>query len=65
VVASREPQAIVEFSTIRTQVDSGALVNCAGGGGSPVTRDADGRLRGADAVIGKDLSATPGPRPQR
>jgi carbamate kinase len=57
VVASPEPLAIVELATIRTLVNSGALVICAGGGGIPVTRGADGLLRGAEAVIDKDFTA--------
>jgi carbamate kinase len=57
VVASPEPLAIVELPTIRALVGGGAIVICAGGGGIPVLEDNDGRLRGADAVIDKDLSA--------
>jgi carbamate kinase len=56
VVASPEPLAIIELPTIRMLVDAGAVVICAGGGGIPVVRGADGRLRGTDAVIDKDLS---------
>jgi len=33
------------------------VVICAGGGGIPVVRGPDGRLRGAEAVVDKDLSA--------
>ena len=58
VVASPEPLAIVELPTIRPLVGDGAVVICAGGGGIPVLRDDDGRLRGAEAVIDKDLSAS-------
>jgi carbamate kinase len=57
VVASPEPLAIVELSTIRTLLAGGAIVICAGGGGIPVIRGHDGRLRGAEAVIDKDLGA--------
>jgi carbamate kinase len=57
VVASPEPQAIIEIDTIRTLVDLGAIVICAGGGGIPVSKNGAGRLRGVEAVIDKDLSA--------
>jgi carbamate kinase len=57
VVASPEPLAIVELLTIRKLVGDRAIVICAGGGGIPVTRSGDGHLRGAEAVIDKDLSA--------
>ena len=56
VVASPQPQAIVELDTIKRLVSSGAIVVCAGGGGIPVLRDGP-RLRGVQAVIDKDLTA--------
>jgi carbamate kinase len=57
VVASPEPQSIVELPTIRLLVEAGVLVVCVGGGGIPVIVDRDGRLRGAEAVIDKDRAA--------
>ena len=57
VVASPEPRAMVEIGMIRTLVAERAIVICAGGGGIPVIRGDDGRLRGAEAVIDKDLGA--------
>ena len=36
----------------------GAVVICAGGGGIPVCRGADGTLRGVEAVVDKDLSTS-------
>ena len=57
VVASPEPQTIVEIDTIRTLVDLNVIVVCAGGGGIPVALDSAGRLHGVEAVIDKDLSA--------
>src|SRR5665213_2070381 len=57
VVASPEPRVIVELPTIRTLLADGAVIICAGGGGIPVVRSADGHLRGADAVIDKDLGS--------
>ena len=56
VVASPEPLAIVELPVIRTLIANGAIVVCAGGGGAPVLEDRDGHLRGAEAVVDKDLS---------
>ena len=41
----------------RALVDAGFVVVAAGGGGIPVVRDADGTLRGVEAVIDKDLAA--------
>ena len=57
VVASPEPRAIVELPTIRLLLDAGVLVVCVGGGGIPVIADREGRLRGIEAVIDKDLAA--------
>jgi carbamate kinase len=57
VVASPEPQAIIELDTITTLVDLGVIVICAGGGGIPVIKNGAGRLHGVEAVIDKDLSA--------
>ena len=57
VVASPEPQSIVELTTVRLLVEAGVLVVCVGGGGIPVAVDLDGRLHGVEAVIDKDLAA--------
>ena len=56
VVASPQPQEIVELDVIELLLNAGVLVVCAGGGGVPVTRD-QGRLRGLEAVVDKDLTA--------
>jgi carbamate kinase len=58
VVASPEPRAMLELATIRTLLADGAVVICAGGGGVPVVRGADGAFHGVEAVIDKDLSAS-------
>jgi carbamate kinase len=58
VVPSPEPLELVELPLIRVLLDSGALVVCAGGGGIPVVADASGALRGVEAVVDKDLTAT-------
>lgn len=58
VVASPRPQRILEIAAIRTLVDSGTVVICAGGGGIPTMYDADKKLRGVEAVIDKDLASS-------
>lgn len=56
VIASPQPQRIVEISTIRLLVDAQVLVICGGGGGIPVVKH-QSFYRGVEAVIDKDLSA--------
>jgi carbamate kinase len=57
VVPSPEPLRILELRTIRRLVDAGVLLICAGGGGIPVVVEPDGEIRGAEAVVDKDLAA--------
>jgi carbamate kinase len=57
VVPSPRPQRIVQLRAIERLVDAGLLVVCAGGGGIPVVEDRDGRHRGVEAVIDKDLAS--------
>ncbi|MFM2129744.1 MAG: carbamate kinase [Pseudomonadota bacterium] len=57
VVASPEPQRIVEIATIRHLVAEGFIVICAGGGGIPVAETPGGGLAGVEAVIDKDRSS--------
>jgi carbamate kinase len=57
VVASPEPLEVLDVEAARTLVDAGYVVVAAGGGGIPVVRERDGRLRGVEAVIDKDLTA--------
>jgi carbamate kinase len=57
VVPSPEPQDILEMSAICHLHTGGFLVICAGGGGIPVRRDADGGFEGTEGVIDKDLVA--------
>jgi carbamate kinase len=57
VVASPEPQGLIEISAIRMLVAGGSVAICAGGGGVPVRRDDNGRLHGVEAVVDKDLTA--------
>ncbi len=56
VVPSPEPEKIVEAQAIQTLLTQGAVVICMGGGGIPVIC-AEGRYRGVEAVIDKDLGA--------
>jgi carbamate kinase len=58
VVPSPKPQRIFEIRPIRMLVDAGVIVICAGGGGIPTMYGEDGRLRGVEAVIDKDLAAS-------
>lgn len=57
VVPSPEPRQIVEGYLITRLVAAGALVICAGGGGIPVARNAEGHLYGVEAVIDKDRAS--------
>jgi carbamate kinase len=58
VVASPTPIEVLDVATMSALVTSGHVVIAAGGGGIPVARAADGTLRGVEAVIDKDLTAT-------
>ena len=58
VVPSPKPQRIFEIRPIRMLVDQGVIVICAGGGGIPTMYGADGKLRGVEAVIDKDLASS-------
>ena len=57
VVASPQPQSIVEVDAVGCLLDTGHVVVTAGGGGIPVLRDDAGRLTGVNAVIDKDYAA--------
>jgi carbamate kinase len=54
VVASPIPRRIVQMSTIQQLCDLGVTVICCGGGGIPVSRNADDQIVGHEAVIDKD-----------
>ena len=54
VVASPEPQGIVEEVPVKRLIDQRDLVICGGGGGVPVSRE-PGEIVGHDAVVDKDL----------
>ena len=57
VVASPRPKRIFEIDVIRKLMENDVTVICGGGGGIPTMYDADGHLRGVEAVVDKDLSA--------
>lgn len=57
VVASPRPVRIVERESILNLLDHEFIVIACGGGGVPVVREADGRLRGVAAVIDKDFAS--------
>lgn len=58
VVPSPEPRRILGLDSLRVLVAAGHVAVCCGGGGIPVIRAADGTLRGAEAVIDKDLASS-------
>jgi carbamate kinase len=58
VVPSPRPLEVVQKEAIRSAVEDGAVVIAGGGGGIPVYRTRDGELRGVEAVIDKDYTAS-------
>jgi carbamate kinase len=57
VVPSPQPIRILEMPVVKTLVNMGTTVICAGGGGIPVVRDAGQTFKGVEAVIDKDLAS--------
>lgn len=55
VVASPRPKRIFEIRPIQWLLEKDSIVICAGGGGIPTAYGDDGKLRGIEAVIDKDL----------
>jgi len=58
VVPSPRPKRILELNVIELLVSQKIIVICAGGGGIPVVRHADGSLVGIEAVIDKDMASS-------
>ncbi len=58
VVASPRPRRVIEQDVIQNMIRLGYVVIAVGGGGIPVIADAQGQLRGAAAVIDKDLASS-------
>jgi carbamate kinase len=56
MVPSPRPLEILDRGTVEALIGDGAIVVAAGGGGIPMVRE-DGRLRGVEAVLDKDLTA--------
>ncbi|MGW7532506.1 carbamate kinase [Amycolatopsis sp. NPDC054798] len=56
VVPSPEPVELIELPFVKTLMEAGAIVVCAGGGGIPVAATGQG-LEGVEAVVDKDLTA--------
>jgi carbamate kinase len=57
VVASRDPQRIVEQDTVARLLPAQTVVICGGGGGAAVIDDGTGQMRGVEAVVNKDLTS--------
>jgi len=58
MVASPQPQRIIELDVIKSMIDLGYIVVACGGGGIPVLETNDGGLQGVEAVIDKDLASS-------
>ena len=56
IVPAPVPEAVIEIEAVRGRLDLDQIVICCGGGGIPVMRQGT-ELRGAAAVIEKDLTA--------
>jgi len=58
VVASPVPQKVLELGVVKALLDAGIVVIACGGGGIAVVDDGSGQIRGAAAVIDKDLASS-------
>ncbi|MCB9742698.1 MAG: carbamate kinase [Alphaproteobacteria bacterium] len=57
VVPSPAPVRVVQLDSIGRLTEAGTVVICCGGGGIPVMRDAEGHIRGLEAVVDKDRAS--------
>jgi len=57
VVPSPVPVEIINEKVVESLARQGTIVVASGGGGVPVYRDAEGRIRPSEAVIDKDLAS--------
>jgi carbamate kinase len=57
VVSSPRPRTIVGIGAVKDCVEQGRVVIAGGGGGIPVFRTEEGRLKGIEAVVDKDHTA--------
>ncbi|HVR96793.1 MAG TPA: carbamate kinase [Thermoanaerobaculia bacterium] len=57
VVPSPQPLRIFQIRPVKWLLERGCIVICAGGGGIPTMYGADGKLRGAEAVVDKDRAS--------
>ncbi len=58
VVASPQPEEVVELDTVKALLDAGVVVITVGGGGIPVIDTGDGTYKGVAAVIDKDFASS-------
>ena len=56
--SSPKPKRIFEIRPIKWLLEKGTIVICAGGGGIPTLYGEDGKLKGVEAVIDKDLASS-------
>ena len=58
VVASPQPQEVVELDTVKALINAGVVVITVGGGGIPVIDKGNGDYAGTAAVIDKDFASS-------
>lgn len=58
VVPSPKPISVLNADLVKNLVEAGVIVIAVGGGGVPVSVDADGKMNPIEAVIDKDLASS-------